>query len=160
MARLQSLIFRSRCTITTLFWANIPIKSTDWITLLRVLHSLQSLSIVDVGRVHVDYIGGNLITDAFFDLVNGPPDSLFLPSLHHLSLKVTKDIPAFSTRGLIRALQSRRTTEKEGKIVRLKSFELHLTRKLLDIQLLESLKELAGSGLKMVIQDKSGLVLC
>ncbi|KAJ7593487.1 hypothetical protein C8J56DRAFT_931188 [Mycena floridula] len=150
IAQLQSLVSRSRCTITTFSWANIPTNFPAWITLLHSLHCLHSLFIEDFGRSN---FGDDLVTDAFFDLLKGPPDSPFLPSLEHLSNAL-----AFSTSGLIRALQSRRTTEKEGKIVRLKSFELHLTRKLLNIQFLESLKELAGSGLKMVIRDKSGLV--
>ncbi|KAJ7593530.1 hypothetical protein C8J56DRAFT_931286 [Mycena floridula] len=159
IAQLQSLFSRSRCTITDLSWINIPTNFTQWITLLHSLHSLQSLSIEDLARVN--NCGDYLVNDDFFDLLSAPTDSsFFLPSLQHLFLKVTAQNAAFSTSRLIRALNIRRSSEKERKFVPLKSFKLLLTRDSFDAQHLKPLKELAGSGLDMVIRDRSGVVLC
>ncbi|KAJ7593460.1 hypothetical protein C8J56DRAFT_1162302 [Mycena floridula] len=157
IARLQSLLSRSRCAITTLSWANIPTNSTEWITLLGSLNCLQSLSIEDIGRAK---FGEDLVSDAFFDLLSGPTDSPFLPSLRHLSLAVMgRNSLAITPSPLIRALQIRRSRDDRCNIVGLKSFRLNLPWHLLDSQAIEPLKQLAGSGLDLMIRDKSRLSL-
>ncbi|KAJ7593459.1 hypothetical protein C8J56DRAFT_498593 [Mycena floridula] len=156
MARLQSLISRSQCIITTLSWAGIPTDFTQWISLLQSVPSLQSLSVQDFGRYKV---GDDLVNDAFFDLLSGPTDSPFLPSLRHLSLVIAnRNSLAFTTSSLIRALQIRWTRDDRRNIVCLKSFRLHLPWHSLDSQAIEPLKRLVGSGLDVVIRDKSDLV--
>ncbi|KAJ7593486.1 hypothetical protein C8J56DRAFT_499048 [Mycena floridula] len=155
VGQLRSLISRSHCTITVLSWTKIPTDFTQWTSLLQLLHSLQSLSVVDIGTVKPQ-VGDDLVNDAFFNLMVRPIESSFLPSLQHLSLKVAAK-NAFSTPRLVRALQNR---VSKGNIVRLESFKLHLTRRALGVQVLEQLKQLASAGLDMVIRDKSGLALC
>ncbi|KAJ7585685.1 hypothetical protein C8J56DRAFT_828828 [Mycena floridula] len=164
-AQISSLISRSGCQLTELSWSNMPMKFTDWITFLYSLPQLQTLTVADGGIR--ENPGEDIITDIFFDHLLGPTltwASPVLPALQNLAIRGEAHQAHFSISKMTQTLQTRWIPGDDNAlcddVACLKSFKLDLSKSLLDVRPLGPLEQLVESGMKMVIRDRSGVLLC
>ncbi len=161
---ITSFLTRSSCMLTSLNWSNMPTTIAAFLSLLNILPSLMSLSISEEKRQS----GRRLITDKFFKKFQIERASLsteckiFLPNLDTLFL-VAKRTLDFSD-SFIDAITSRWFPNEETLAKCLKSVTIKTpTRHFEDYEecdIVPRLKELAEVGMKIMVEDKSGVILC
>lgn len=150
---LQSLISRSSCTLTSLTWSNLPTPLEPFLSFLSTATSLRSLSLSD------ESVGVPLIGTGLFDKLQNhfSFSSIFLPNLQTLSLSSTKEL-GFSDACFVDVVTSR-WFPNGGVVQCLRSVRLETPNRRFTANTIP-LQQLIRAGMKIVIKDQAGVVLC
>ncbi|KAJ7589903.1 hypothetical protein C8J56DRAFT_1048068 [Mycena floridula] len=152
--KITSLVARSAFALTSLSWKNLSISFSDWITVLRAVPSVRSLTVNNNRTM----LGDQPISDAFFEQLQAHLSSaspILLPKLENLDVAAL----ALSLETFVRAIQSRWVPENNicDEVVSLKSVPLVLGEAIMDEVALEPLEYLKSVGMKIVLRDSKGV---
>ena len=155
LSELSSCLSRSRCALTTLNWYGIPVKSTSWMILFSSLNSLVDLTLCETEG------SGTLWPHDFFIHMQRRFSGVkpFLPKLQQLCLTVyQRPLPG---RLFYEALASRSLVDEgEPEMACLEYARLELVNEEFDCSSVGLLESLISSGMKIVVQDSTGIVIC
>ena len=154
LSLIQSLISRSSCTLTSLRWSSLPIPLEPFLSFLSTVPSLTSLSLSDESTKDPFIVQG--LIDKF--RIRSSSIDIFLPNLQTLSLSSKNGEPCFSDASFVDAVTSRWLLN--GGIVQcLRSVRLETPTRRFTTDIIP-LQQLAQAGMKIVVKDKAGIVLC
>ena len=155
LSPIQSLISRSSCTLTSLTWSNLSTPLEPFLSFLSTVPSLMSLSLSDKSEKNP------LIGQSLFDKlqIRFSPSSIaiFLPNLQTLSLS-SEIKEGFSDASVVDAVTSR-WFPNGGVTQSLCSVRLETPNRCFTANTIP-LQQLAQAGMKIVIKDQTGVVLC
>ena len=154
LSLIQSLISRSSCRLTSLRWSSLPIPLEPFLAFLSTVPSLTSLSLSDQSTT------APLIVQDLIDKLQicSPSIDICLPNLQTLSLSSDTGGSYVSDASFADAVTSRWLSN--GGIVQcLCSVRLETPKRRFTANIIP-LQQLVQAGMKIVVKDKAGIVLC